>query len=126
MAKINNLAIISAIQQKQMRFDLPKFRVGDTVEVSEKIIEGKKSRIQKFCGIVLKISGVNNTLNFIVQKESYGVFVEKTFFLHSPQIVKIEVLKLGKVRRAYLSYMRNRKGKSIRIKTQDVPIKSEK
>ena len=54
MAKINNLAIISAIQQKQMRFDLPKFRVGDTVEVSEKIIEGKKSRIQKFCGIVLK------------------------------------------------------------------------
>ena len=126
MAKINNLAIISAIQRKQMRLDLPKFRVGDTIEVSEKIVEGKKTRIQKFCGIVLKISGANNTLNFIVQKESYGVFVEKTFFLHSPQIVKIEVLKLGKVRRAYLSYMRNRKGKSIRIKTQDVSIKSEK
>ena len=126
MAKINNLAIISAIQRKQMRIDLPKFRVGDTIEVSEKIVEGKKTRIQKFCGIVLKISGANNTLNFIVQKESYGVFVEKTFFLHSPQIVKIEVLKLGKVRRAYLSYMRNRKGKSIRIKTQDVSIKSEK
>ena len=126
MAKINNLAIISAIQRKQMRLDLPKFRVGDTIEVSEKIVEGKKTRIQKFCGIVLKISGTNNTLNFIVQKESYGVFVEKTFFLHSPQIVKIEVLKLGKVRRAYLSYMRNRKGKSIRIKTQDVSIKSEK
>ena len=126
MTKINNLAIISAIQRKQMRLDLPKFRVGDTIEVSEKIVEGKKTRIQKFCGIVLKISGANNTLNFIVQKESYGVFVEKTFFLHSPQIVKIEVLKLGKVRRAYLSYMRNRKGKSIRIKTQDVPIKSEK
>lgn len=126
MAKINNLAIISAIQRKQMRLDLPKFRVGDTIEVSEKIVEGKKTRIQKFCGIVLKISGANNTLNFIVQKESYGVFVEKTFFLHSPQIVKIEVLKLGKVRRAYLSYMRNRKGKSIRIKTQDVSMKSEK
>ena len=125
MTKINNLAIISAIQRKQMRLDLPKFRVGDTIEVSEKIVEGKKTRIQKFCGIVLKISGANNTLNFIVQKESYGVFVEKTFFLHSPQIVKIEVLKLGKVRRAYLSYMRNRKGKSIRIKTQDVPIKGE-
>lgn len=126
MAKINNLAIISTMQRNQMRFDLPKFHVGDTVEVSEKIIEGKKSRIQKFCGIVLKICGVNNTLNFILQKESYGVFVEKTFFLHSPQIVKIEVLKLGKVRRAYLSYMRNRKGKTIRIKTRDITTKNGK
>lgn len=126
MAKINNLQIISSIQSSQMRFDLPKFRVGDTIEVSEKIIEGKKSRIQKFCGIVLKISGTNNSLNFILQKESYGVFVEKTFFLHSPQIVKIEVLKLGKVRRAYLSYMRNRKGRAIRIKNQDIVIKNEK
>lgn len=126
MAKINNLQIISSIQSSQMRFDLPEFRVGDTIEVSEKIIEGKKSRIQKFCGIVLKISGTNNSLNFILQKESYGVFVEKTFFLHSPQIVKIEVLKLGKVRRAYLSYMRNRKGRAIRIKNQDIVIKNEK
>ncbi len=109
-----------------MRFDLPKFCVGDTIEVSEKIIEGKKSRIQKFCGIVLKMCGMNNTSNFILQKESYGVFVEKTFFLHSPQIVRIEVLKLGKVRRAYLSYMRNRKGKSIRIKTQDITEKNKK
>ena len=126
MAKINNLAVISTIQRKQMRFDLPKFRVGDTIEISEKIIEGKKSRIQKFCGIVLKMSGTNNTLNFIVQKESYGILVEKTFFLHSPQIVKIEVLKLGKVRRAYLSYMRDRKKKSIRIKSQDNLVKNEK
>ena len=126
MAKINNLQVISSIQSSQMHFDLPKFRVGDTIEVSEKIIEGKKSRIQKFCGIVLKISGANNSLNFILQKESYGVFVEKTFFLHSPQIVKIEVLKLGKVRRAYLSYMRNRKGRAIRIKNQDIVIKNEK
>ena len=126
MSKINNLAIISSMQRNQMRFDLPKSRVGDTIEVSEKIIEEKKSRIQKFCGIVLKICGKNNSLNFILQKESYGVFVEKTFFLHSPQIVKIEVLKLGKVRRAYLSYMHNRKGKAIRIKTKDITAKSVK
>ena len=109
MAKLNKQTLINSLERAQMRNDLPVFRAGDSVVVH--------SRVQKFDGIVLRMSGKNLSKSFIVRKESNGVGVEQAFAYHSPLIVKIDVLKKGKVRRAYISYMRHRSGKSARIKT---------
>ncbi|MDR1991759.1 MAG: 50S ribosomal protein L19 [Mycoplasmataceae bacterium] len=116
MTKLNKGAIIRRIERAQMREDLPEFRAGDTVSVHVKIVEGNKTRVQRFDGIVLKITGKKLSRTFTIRKESNGVGVEETFSYHSPLIVKIEVVKKGKVRRAYISYMRKRSGKSARIK----------
>ena len=101
------------------REDIPEFKVGDTLRVHVKIIEGQRERIQVFEGYVLKRQhgGVNET--FTVRKLSNGIGVEKTFPLHSPRIDKIEVVKKGKVRRAKLNYMRQRTGKAARIKSAE-------
>jgi large subunit ribosomal protein L19 len=117
MAKLNKQLLISSLEKAQMRGDLPSFGPGDSVVVHSKIIEGNKTRIQKFDGIVLRISGKNLSKSFIVRKDSSGVGVEQTFAFHSPLIVKIDVVRKAKVRRAYISYMRQRSGKSARIKT---------
>jgi large subunit ribosomal protein L19 len=117
MAKLNKQMLINSLERSQLRNDLPSFQSGDSVVVHSKIIEGNKTRVQKFDGIVLRISGKNLSKSFIVRKESSGVGVEQTFAYHSPLIVKIDVVKKGKVRRAYISYMRHRSGKSARIKT---------
>ncbi|UUD38142.1 50S ribosomal protein L19 [Mycoplasmoides fastidiosum] len=104
------------ISEKQVN-QHPDFGAGDLITVSEKIFDGKKSRIQKFQGVVLKRSGSGVVANVLVRKESVnGVNVEKTFPINSPLIEKIEVNRYGKVRRAYISYMRQRSGKSARIK----------
>ncbi|MDR1234987.1 MAG: 50S ribosomal protein L19 [Mycoplasmataceae bacterium] len=118
MTKINKTAILRRIEKSQMREDLPEFRAGDTISVHVKIVEGNKTRVQRFDGIVLKITGKGLSRTFIIRKESSGIGVEETFSYHSPLIVKIEVVKRGKVRRAYISYMRERSGKSARIKTK--------
>ena len=99
--------------------NIPDFKVGDTLRVHLKIIEGQRERIQVFEGYVLKRQhgGVNET--FTVRKLSNGIGVEKTFPLHSPRIDKIEVVKKGKVRRAKLNYMRQRTGKAARIKSAE-------
>ena len=99
--------------------DIPEFKVGDTLRVHVKIIEGQRERIQVFEGYVLKRQhgGVNET--FTVRKLSNGIGVEKTFLLHSPRIEKIEVVKKGRVRRAKLNYMRQRTGKAARIKSAE-------
>ena len=101
------------------REDIPEFKVGDTLRVHVKIIEGQRERIQVFEGYVLKRQhgGVNET--FTVRKLSNGIGVEKTFPLHSPRIDKIEVVKKGKVRRAKLNYMRQRTGKAARIRSAE-------
>jgi len=101
------------------REDIPEFKVGDTLRVHVKIIEGQRERIQVFEGYVLKRQhgGVNET--FTVRKLSNGIGVEKTFPLHSPRIEKIEVVKKGRVRRAKLNYMRQRTGKAARIKSAE-------
>lgn len=112
MAKINNSKILNKITRGQMKDDIPAFRSGDTISVSYKIVEGKKARIQVFTGVCLRIRGHNNSQTFILRK-SNGV--EKTFPMHSPLIVKIEVSKKGKVRRSYISYLRKRSGKLARI-----------
>ena len=99
--------------------DIPEFKVGDTLRVHVKIIEGQRERIQVFEGYVLKRQhgGINET--FTVRKLSNGIGVEKTFPLHSPRIEKIEVVKKGRVRRAKLNYMRQRTGKAARIKSAE-------
>jgi large subunit ribosomal protein L19 len=101
------------------RDDIPEFKVGDTLRVHIKIIEGQRERIQVFEGYVLKRQhgGVNET--FTVRKLSNGIGVEKTFPLHSPKIDKIEVVRKGRVRRAKLNYMRSRTGKAARIRSAE-------
>lgn len=115
--KINNQAIIDDIEKAQIRTDLPKFNVGDSISVYVKIVEGAKTRVQRIDGLVLRIKGRGLSKSFILRKISSGVGVEETFQINSPLIVKIDITRKGKVRRAYISYMRNRFGKSARIKS---------
>ena len=111
--------ILDQITMDYRKEDIPEFKVGDTLRVHVKIIEGQRERIQVFEGYVLKRQhgGVNET--FTVRKLSNGIGVEKTFPLHSPKIEKIEVVRRGKVRRAKLNYMRQRTGKAARIKSAE-------
>ncbi len=97
---------IDIINKKQIKSDIPEFRVGDTVRVDVKIIEGKRERIQAFEGIVMARKGSGISETFTVRKMSYGVGVERVFPIHSPKISKITVVRTGKVRRAKLNYLR--------------------
>ena len=108
--------IIRKIEEEQMKQEVPKFRVGDTVKVYGKIKEGNRERIQVFEGVVMKRQGGSNRETFTVRKTSNGIGVEKTWPLHSPNVAKIEVVRHGKVRRAKLNYLRERTGKSARVK----------
>ena len=103
--------------QNDLKVDLPQFSSGDTISVGVKVIEGTRSRIQVFEGVVIAISsggGINKT--FTVRKISNSIGVERIFPYHSPNIESIKIIKKGKVRRAKLYYLRNLKGKSARIK----------
>ncbi len=106
---------ILAFQQKPTDH-FPHFRPGDKVRVHWLVSQTKKARIQIFEGIVLAKKGILNTKNFIVRKLSSGFYVERTFFLNSPNLKKIELLSRGKVRRSKLYYLRNLRGKAARIK----------
>ena len=110
----NNL--VNEIAQTQIRKDIPDFGTGDTIKVNVKIIEGGKSRIQAFQGIVIARRGSGVSETFIVRKMSSGVGVERTFPVNSPSIASIEVIKHGKVRRKKIFFLRNRSGKSARLK----------
>ena len=107
--------IIDKINEKQLNPEVPEFRVGDTVKVDVKIVEGKRSRIQAYEGIVVKKKGGSVTETFTVRKMSSGVGVERTFPVHSPKIDKITVVRKGKVRRAKLNFLKDMKG-TYRIK----------
>ncbi len=108
--------IIQALEQEQLRNDIPDFRAGDTVRVHVKVVEGTRERIQVFEGLVIarKCGGVRE--NFTVRRISYNVGVERTFAVHSPRLDKIEVMRRGIVRRAKLYYLRNLTGKAARIR----------
>ena len=108
--------IIKKIEDEQLKAQAPEFRVGDTVKVYGKIKEGNRERIQVFEGTVLKKQGGSTRETFTVRKTSNGVGVEKTWPLHSPHVVKVEVVRHGKVRRAKLFYLRDRVGKSAKVK----------
>ena len=107
--------VIDKINEKQLNPDIPEFRVGDTVRVDVKIIEGKRERIQAFEGIVVARKGGSISETFTVRKMSSGVGVERIFPMHSPKIAKITVIRHGKVRRAKLYFLKNRVGQ-YRIK----------
>ena len=108
--------IIKAIEHEQLKEKVPVLDVGNTVRVHAKIKEGNRERIQVFEGIIIKKQGGGVNETFTVRKISYGVGVEKTFLLHSPNVEKVEVVRVGKARRAKLYYLRDRVGKSARTK----------
>ena len=108
--------IIKNIESAQLKAEVPQFRVGDTVRVHAMIKEGNRERIQIFEGTVLQRPGGSTRETFTVRKSSNGVGVEKTWPLHSPHVVKVEVIRQGKVRRAKLNYLRDRVGKAAKVK----------
>ena len=108
--------IIKNIEAAQLKAEVPAFNTGDTVRVHALIKEGNRERVQVFEGTVLKKQGGSNRATFTVRKSSNGVGVEKTWPLHSPHVVKVEVIRRGKVRRAKLNYLRDRVGKKAKVK----------
>jgi len=108
--------IIDKIEQEQLKDNVPDFKAGDKVKVHAKIKEGEKVRIQIFEGTVIRRKSGGNRANFTVRKMASGVGVERTFPIHSPLVDKIEVMTVGRVRRSRLYYLRDRTGKSARIK----------
>jgi len=108
--------VIETLERAQLRKGIPKFKAGDTVRVHFRVIEGQRSRIQVFEGIVLKRQGSGARETFTVRKQSFGVGVERTFPLHSPKIDKIEVQAIGDVNRAKLYYLRGKVGKKARVR----------
>jgi large subunit ribosomal protein L19 len=110
--------IIANFTKEQMKSEITPFNIGDTVKLSLKIKEGSRERIQVFEGTVIARSGSGISETFKVRRVSYGVGVEKTFPIHSPNIEKIEVTRKGKVRRSKLYYLRDRAGKAAKTKEQ--------
>jgi large subunit ribosomal protein L19 len=108
--------VIQALEQRQLRKDLPQFKAGDTAKVHFRVIEGSRSRIQVFEGICIKRQGSGFRETFTVRKQSFGHGVERTFPLHSPKIETLEVAAIGDVRRAKLYYLRKRVGKKARVR----------
>ena len=125
--------IIKSIEHEQLKNTIPDLKVGNTVRVHVKIKEGNKERIQVFEGIIIKKQGGGVNSTFTVRKISYGVGVEKTFLIHSPLVEKVEVVRVGKARRAKLYYLRERTGKAsktkemvgARIENKEIVIKPE-
>ena len=112
--------IIRELEKEQLRSDLPKLEIGDTVRVYVKVVEGNRERLQNFEGVVIKMQGGGIRKTFTVRRISYGVGVERTFPYHSPRIGRIEVVRHGVVRRAQLYYLRERTGKAAKIKERIV------
>lgn len=108
--------IIRSLEQEQLRKDIPDFRVGDTVRVYVKVVEGSRERLQAFEGAVIARRNGSVRETFTVRRVSYDIGVERTFPLHSPRVDHIEVIRRGKVRRAKLYYLRERSGKAAKIK----------
>jgi len=108
--------VLDAVDAKSLRKDIPQFRAGDELKIHVRVIEGSKSRIQVFQGIVIRRQGDGVRETFTIRKVSYGVGVERTFPVHTPVIEKIELVKKGDVRRAKLYYLRDLRGKAAKIR----------
>ncbi len=125
--KLNKGALLDKIEGEQFRKEPLKFNVGDTVRVHTKVVEGDKERVQVFAGIVIGIRGHGLNETFTVRRISYGEGVERIFPMHSPRVDKVEVERQGKVRRAKLTYLRNRVGKSaMTVEEKDTTSKAAK
>ncbi len=116
--------IIKSIEHEQLKNKIPDLKVGDTVRVHQRIKEGNRERIQVFEGIIIKKQGGSVNATFTVRRIAYGVGVEKTFLVHSPLVEKVEVVRVGKARRAKLYYLRDRVGKAAKTK-EDIGAKIE-
>ena len=108
--------IIRSIEQAQLKQNVPSFRIGDTVRVEVKVVEGTRERLQAYEGVVIARRNGSCRETFTVRRTSYGVGVERTFPLHSPRVDSIKVIRKGKVRRAKLYYLRERSGKAAKVK----------
>lgn len=108
--------IIKSIEHEQLKNRIPDLKIGDTVRVHQRIKEGNRERIQVFEGIIIKKQGGSVNATFTVRRIAYGVGVEKTFLVHSPLVEKVEVVRVGKARRAKLYYLRDRVGKAAKTK----------
>ncbi len=108
--------IIKSIEHEQLKNKIPDLHVGDTIRVHQRIKEGNRERIQVFEGIIIKKQGGGVNATFTVRRVAYGVGVEKTFLIHSPMVEKVEVVRVGKARRAKLYYLRDRLGKAAKTK----------
>ena len=125
--------ILKSIEHEQLKTKVPELKIGNTVRVHVRIKEGNKERIQVFEGIIIKKQGGGVNATFTVRRISYGVGVEKTFLVHSPMVEKVEVVRVGKARRAKLYYLRDRVGKAAktkekigaRIEDREIVIKEE-
>jgi large subunit ribosomal protein L19 len=115
---MNTIPKIAELESAQLRTGLPEFRVGDTVRVYYRIVEGDKERIQVFQGVVIKRHRAGARSTFTVRKISFNVGVERIFMSHSPRIEKVEVVSRGVVRRARLFYLRDLQGKAARVRDQ--------
>ncbi len=115
---MNTIPKIAELESAQLRTGLPEFRVGDTVRVFYRIVEGDKERIQVFQGVVIKRHRAGARSTFTVRKISFNVGVERIFMSHSPRIEKVEVVSRGVVRRARLFYLRDLQGKAARVRDQ--------
>ena len=113
---VKNFSAVAELGNARKRDDLPAFRAGDTVKVHARVVEGNRSRVQIFQGVVIRRQGAGLRETFTVRKVSFGVGVERTFPLHSPIFESIEVVTRGDVRRAKLYYLRNLRGKAAKIK----------
>ena len=110
--------LVEAFTNEQLKKELPVIRIGDTIRVHNKIKEGNRQRIQMFEGTVIAKHGGGISETFTVRRVSYGVGVEKTFPIHSPNVEKVDIIRVGKVRRAKLYYLRDRVGKASKVKEQ--------
>jgi len=117
---------LDAVDAAFLRIDIPSFRPGDTVKVHARVVEGNRSRVQIFQGVVIRRQGSGLRETFTVRKLSFGVGVERTFPVHSPIIAKIEVVTRGAVRRAKLYYLRDRTGKAAKIKEKRSSLPSKR
>ena len=125
--------IIKSIEHEQLKNKIPNLKIGDTVRVHQRIKEGNRERIQVFEGIIIKKQGGGVNATFTVRRVAYGVGTEKTFLIHSPMVEKVELVRVGKARRAKLYYLRDRVGKAAktkenigaRIETTEVSLKED-
>ena len=125
--------IIKSIEHEQLKNKIPVLDIGNTVRVHVRVKEGNRERIQVFEGIIIKVQGGGLNKTFTVRRISYGVGVEKTFLVHSPMVEKVEVVRVGKARRAKLYYLRDRVGKAsktkeklgARIETKEITLKED-
>src|SRR5919206_473991 len=109
-------ALLAAVENAQLRKDIPEIKSGDTVRLQVRVVEGNRERLQPFEGVVMRLRGGGVNRNFTVRRITHGVGVERTFLLHSPRIEKIEVLRHARVRRKQLYYLRGLTGKAARLK----------